>query len=321
MPGATARDYHVDTFLTNLLIGYRPQGLVGNQVFPTISVQKQSDLIPIVDRAGWMRIDDTKRAPATAYKEGTFSVESLQYYAKNYAFAHKTPYEVLANADVPHRPSQQAAQFVIDRLDLDAEQRIAQAVVSGVGTSSTLTGTDIWSDFANSDPLSDIETKFNALKDTTGYSPNVAIISRKSWQKIRRHPDIVKTAAGLGTAGVGGMVSPDQFGQVIGVGKVLVPGAVYNSANEGATASWADVWSASVFVLAYVAPAPGMMVPTFGYSFRWNVEGVSKGGPGAFTIERKQDDDIKAEFVRSAYYQDEKVIHAELGAMIHTGIT
>jgi hypothetical protein len=322
MPGATARDYHIDTFLTNILIGYRPVGLIADQIFPVVPVKKQSDVIPIVDRANWLRIDDTKRAPATKAKEGTFSVSSITYFCKNYAFAHVTPYEVLANADAPHQPTQRAGEFVIDRLMLDFEKRVADTLAGGVGSSTTLTGTDIWSDFANSDPLTQIEIKYNAIKDTTGYVPNVCVIGRKSWQKTRRHPDIVRAAAGLGTAGVGGVVTQEQFANLIGVEKVLVPGAVINTANEGATATYADIWSASMFVLAYVAPTPGLMVPTFGYGFNWVVPGVSTGGgPGAFTLERKRDDDIGAEFVRSAYYQDEKIIAAELGAMIHTGIT
>ena len=54
----TGRVVHIDQPLSNMAINYRPSGFIGDQVFPVVSVQKQSDLYVIYEQA------DLYRAPA-----------------------------------------------------------------------------------------------------------------------------------------------------------------------------------------------------------------------------------------------------------------
>ena len=41
---ATSRDMHIDVALSNMAIGYRPEGFIADMIFPLVQVQKQSDL-------------------------------------------------------------------------------------------------------------------------------------------------------------------------------------------------------------------------------------------------------------------------------------
>ena len=65
MPGFDARDFHIDAFLTNFLHGYRPEGMVADQIFPVINVSKQTnvfariDLTAIVSCSGRLRVGST----------------------------------------------------------------------------------------------------------------------------------------------------------------------------------------------------------------------------------------------------------------------
>ena len=317
MPATSHNDYHVDTLLTNMLIGYRPMGFVGQDIFPVLPVMKESDLIAQIQRGDWFRVDDTLRAPATRPKEGTWTVSSQRYSCVNYAFATKVPYETLDNTDAPHDVRARAGEFVTDKLTLDHEVRVVNRVVAGVGSTTTLTGVNAWSDYANSQPLDDVDVAKEAIRSTTGMAPNVCVIAHKTWLKLRRHPDVIRAI--YPGAGVGGTASPEQFANLIGVGRVLLPMAIRNTGAEGAADAYSDVWS-SYFVLAHVAN-PGLMVATFGTTFRWTGQNIGGGGPGAFQVERRRDDDLKCEWVRAGYYQDEKIIAPELGFMILTGIT
>lgn len=321
MPGFEAHDFHIDTFLTNFLHGYRPRGMIADQIFPVITVQRQSNVFARIDRGSWFRLPDTNRAPGTAFREVNYTVSSDTYFAKNYGLASAIPFEVLDNADPPWDPAQRQTEFLYDQLMLDFEVRVASTTFGGVGSSSTLTGAAAWSDFANSDPLTNIETGIEAIRQTTGYTPNLAIIGQRAWLKMRRHPDIVRAI--YAGAGVGGTATPQQFGELIGVDRVLVPGVIKNTAGEFANTdaqSFTDVWSTHM-VLAYATGNPGIMTPTFGLAFRWTGPNIGANGPGNFAIERKRDTDTLREIIRTGYYQDEHIVAPELGFLIQTGIS
>src|SRR5438477_4017847 len=126
-------DFHVDKFLTNILIGYRPQGLIADQVFPVVPVQKQTDIYAQIDRGNWFRIPQTKRAPGAFAREVSYTVSSGTYVCRNYELATVVPYETLDNADAPHQPMEQAGQLLLDNLALDYETRVYSSVTGGVG--------------------------------------------------------------------------------------------------------------------------------------------------------------------------------------------
>lgn len=317
--------FHIDTFLSNFLIGYRPRNLVATEIFPVLPVQKQSNVYARIDKGNWFRIPDTARAPGGPFREVNYTVSSGLYFASNYALQTSVPFEVLDNADQPHDPLARNAEFLVDQLMLDFENRVKTLVLSGVGSSATLTGAAAWSDFVNSDPLTNIDTGREAIRSTTGFVPNVAVMGERAWLKMKRHPDIVRAV--YPGAGVGGTVDTGQFAELIGVDKVLVGGAIQNTApemwnaagNDATQTSFSDVWS-TFFIMAYVAPEPGIMTPTFGTAFRWTGPNIGANGPGNFSIERKRNTDLLREELRTAYWQDERVVAPELGYSIITGI-
>jgi hypothetical protein len=322
MPDYSPGDFHIDAFITRILVGYVPTGMIADQVFPVVTVGKQSNVFPKINRGAWFRRPTTDRAPGTGARNVSYSVSSDTYFAPNYELGTVVPWETIDNSDPPFAPVQRGGEFLRSQLLLDFEVRVRDLIAGGVGSTSTLTGANAWDQFASSDPLTDIEAGQEAIRETTGHRPNVAWMGPKSWIKMKRHPDIVRAI--YPGAGVGGTAAPAQFANLIGVSKFLLPEAIRNTDPEtvgdpdGGT--FVDVWS-SDFGMAYIPPAPGIMVPTFGYAFRWTGPNIGAGGPPNFAIERKSNGDIKSEVLRSGYYQDEKIVAAELGFNIQTGIT
>lgn len=319
MPTSEARDFHVDQLATNMLVGYRPRDFIADQVAPRVPVVKQTGLYAKIDKDAWFRQDDTLRAPRTPAKRGSYTVGSGNYLCVNYAFATEVDWETMANADQPFQPAVQAGMFVNDKLAIDYEIRVENKVRTAAGSSATLTGINAWSDYANSNPLGDIDTGVNAVHDTTGFMPNKAVISRRCWQKLRRHPQLINAVFPGG--GGGGTAGLDQLANLIGVDQILIGATIKNTAAEGQTAAFTDVWSTG-FALLYVAPAPGIMVPTFMASFLWSNPELGPGlsSPPNFALERKEDDERRCTVFRTGYYQDENIVASELGYYINTGI-
>ena len=43
MGSATGRALHIDAALSQMAMGYRPEGFIADMIFPTVQVAKQSD--------------------------------------------------------------------------------------------------------------------------------------------------------------------------------------------------------------------------------------------------------------------------------------
>lgn len=316
MPTPTPAQSHIDQLLTNISIGYQPQGFIASMVFPEVSVSKQSGLFVTYPKENWFRQGSTLRAPGAKGKRGSYGVGSGQYFCQNYDYGTTVWDETEANQDVPLSAMVTGVEFVRTQLALDKEIRVQTVVDAGVGSSTTLTGGAVWSDFDNSDPLTDIRVARQAIRSTTGVRPNVAIIGQKAWDVVRDHPDFVRRV--YPGAGIGGTLTQDQFASVIlNVDKVLIGETIKNTADEGTSGTFTDVWSTHLY-LAYVAPSPGLRTPSFGYAFQWNMNGSSN--PPAFSIRRKYDDEARTTTLWTDYYSDERVVAPELGFKIATGI-
>lgn len=317
MPDISVNNVHVNRHLTNLLIAYRPENLIADQIMPVVNVQKQTDLFPILDKSAWLRLPtSTLRSPGEAAKMVSFSVSSDSYNAVNYALREAVDYETQQNADDPLDPLADAGRHLRDQLGIDYEVRVRSTLVSGVGT--TVTVASAWNGGAGTDPAADVDIARQAIYSTTGKYPNLAVIGQKAWQAVKHNPNIVNAVYPGG--GGGGTVTMDQFAAFLEVPRVLVGRTVYNAGAEGLADSFTDVWSTDCTLL-YVAPRPALRVATFGLSFNWSGGKLRAGIPNNYTVYTEEMAKEGRTEIWTGYYQDEKVIAAELGANIATGIT
>jgi hypothetical protein len=316
------REFHVDAFLSSLATGFRPKDSIANDIFPRVPVAKQSNIFATIPKGNWFRIDATNRAPGALANEVTYTVGSDTYFCPNYALAHKVPWESIDNADPPFRPLQTGTELVITKLELDYEDRVRSTIASGVGSFMSLSGTDVWTDPINSDPYGNFETAKNAIFDTTGEEPNLAIIPRRVVQVLATHPDVIQRTHPGGAGG--GTATLQQIRDMIfgegNEGRILVARMLKDTSTEGAAHAFTPVWSSNV-TLMHVEPNPTAdIVKTFGLTFLWTGANIGMKAPGNWMVERKRDADRMCDWVRTGYYQDEKIVSAELGFEIRTGI-
>jgi hypothetical protein len=139
----------------------------------------------------------------------------------------------------------------------------AAAGTGVVGTTTTV----YWDDDANGDPFTDIATQQTYILQNTGFMPNKLVLSWSVYQALRKHPLIIDRIK-YTSATFAGTITPQLLAEAFDIEEVVVSKAVYNSAQENLTASMSFVNSKNA-LLAYVAPAPGLMVPSAGYTFGW----------------------------------------------------
>lgn len=314
MGNATGRDLHIDVALSNMAIGYRPSGFIADMIFPTVQVAKQSDLYLVYDRADRTRIEDTTRAPGSYAKRVSENIGSATYFAKNYALAAAAVLEDKLNAD----PAQLAsmingkATYLLDKLLLDWEFRVAKMVTSGSNVGSYTAVSSSWSlggAGTNGAPLANLNTAIDNVQGSTGIAPNRVVFGIDAWKSFRR--DSVVRNLIFGTNNGGGYPSTQQAANLLGVDKVIVGGAYQNTGQEGVAESLASVWKDNVLV--YYAPeTPQMDNPSFGYNFRWAAPGL----PNMQVERHPYDSRTKSEDIEVGYYQDEKVTAASYGFLL-----
>jgi len=314
--GATSHEVHIDQALSEMALGYRPEGMIADMIFPIVNVAKQSDKYVEWSRADRLRSEDDKRAPATEAKIIEESVSSGTYWCSNYALKTRVPIEDLKNADPIYLDglTNGKVNLVQDKLFLNWDIRVSNLCTSGSNVGSYAACGSEWNDGgAGSDPLGDLNTALDNVQFSTGVKPNRIVFGLRAWTTFRRHPDVTNKI--YGTNNGGGYATVQQVANLFEVEQVLVGGAFQNTAGEGLSESLSAVWDDHVLV--YYAPmSPSKERPSFGYSFRWNQPGLPN-----FQVERHPyDSKIKAQEVEVGYYQDEKLTGATYG-FLFTNVT
>ena len=312
-------DLHVDVNLTNICINYKPDGLIAPEIAPVVKVQKQSDFYPIWDQGDILRIESANRARGTEASKITLGVSSGKYYAENYALKTDLTLEDRVNMDAAYVTQLRSgrARFLMDKMNLHWEDRIASQVTSTSNVGSSTAVASAWDDYTtgNSTPLDMIFTGINVVQDTTGIRPNSILMGGLAWRNLRRHDDIISLLHGDSGQGKPRYASREQAAQLFEVDRFLVGEAFKNTGAEGQSALLSAIWQDHLLI--YYAPKnPSTTDASFMYSFRWSAPGLPE-----MTVERHPfDSRKKTEEVEVGYYQDEVITSSALSYLI-TNVT
>jgi len=308
---------HVDKHLSQVALNYQPQGQFADRIAPIVNVDKQTDLIKIWSQADIWRIDNTVRAPGNEANRMEISVSSVQYVCKNYALAADITVEDRANADPSFVRELETGRVktLSWKMSMDWDRRVAQQVTntSNVGTSANVGSS--WTDLANSDPFGDINTIIDNVEDGTGFRPNKMLIGGEAFRYLVRNDNIIDKTKETALTGASMNTTQQRIADLFELDDVIVGKGYFNSAQEGQPLSLTR--TLDPHVLLYYAPStPSIEVPSFMYTFRWNVPGVP-----SMQVERIPfDPRRKADRLQIGYYQDEKIVSSALGGLV-TNVT
>lgn len=308
--GATSHDIHIDTALSEMAIGYRPEGFIADLIFPVVNVGKQSNQYTVWSREDRLRIHDTKRAPATEAKRIYESVSTGTYFAKNYALKSSVPIEDFKNADpiFLDNLNEGKVQLVLDGLLLDWEVRQANQVTSGSNVGTYTAIGSAWTG-SGADPLGDMNTMIDNVHYSTGVRPNRVTFGLKAWKPFRRHSTVRNII--FGTNNGGGYANIENVKSLLEVDQVLVGGAFQNANAEGLGESLSAIWDDHVLI--YYAPTTASKDrPSLGYAFRWANDGL----PNMQVERHPYDTKIKAQEIEVGYYQDEVLTGTSYGGLL-----
>lgn len=292
---------HIDVVLTELSIGFPNNGLVAERLFPSVGVLKQSNKYYIYGREAWLPEADV-RAPGTEANEiPGYALSTDSYYASEHALQIPVTDEERQNADVPLAPDEDATSLVTSKILLGREVVMKNlATTTGnyaTNYSRTLSGTQQWDDYVNSNPIGDWRTGVRKVHSGLFLEPNAGVIPYVVMSVLEDHPDFIERIK----YSERGILTPEIIGAILGMENIVVPGTGIASGNPGQTLTVGYLWGDDV-VMAYVPANPGQKIPAYGYEFTWSF------GPGTRqVVDRWREDRRKSDLIRCSRRYDVKM--------------
>lgn len=280
MPQPTVADVHVAAALTQIATAYFQDEsfYIADKVFPLVPVQHQTDVYFVWSKGDFFRDEAQQRADATESAGTGVNLTTQTYSAKVWALHQDIGPQIRANADPAVDIDVTSTRVLMQKLLIRRDRFFMTTYMTTGVWATDATGTaggtpasttpPFWDDDANGDPFSDIAFAVTTILGNTGYMANTLTLSWNVYQALRKHPLVIDRIKYTSPA-YAGTINETLLAQSFDIGRVVVSKAVFNSAGENLTATMAFVMGRHALV-TYSAAAPGLMLPTAGYTFAWS---------------------------------------------------
>lgn len=255
--------------LTAITLAYRNAKMIADSVLPRVPVGKQEFEYLLHTKADGFTMPNTNIGRKGRVNEVEFNATRLTSQTYDYGLEFAIPQTDIDNAPPNYSPEAVHTELTTDLILLGREQRVATAVFTAgnypTANKATLSGTSQWS-HASSDPVNAIL----AALDVPMVRPNIAVMGRAVWTKVRQHAKVVAAVFGTGgNAATGGTVTRQAFADLFELDELLIGEAWINSANAGQTASYGRLWGKHCSLLYRNPQAQPTMGVTFGLTAQW----------------------------------------------------
>lgn len=276
-------------------------GLIGHEVLPPFPVDVQSAGFPVLPKEALLSVEDTSRAPRGGYNRGDWEYESGKYSTNEHGWEEPVDdrERKMLERRVPGICDVIAAQRAVGIIKRAAEKRIADMIFN----ETNFTGHAVsakWDHATNGKPVTDINDGKLAFRSQCGMPADALILSYYSYVKMRTSAQIIDqlkyTFPGIDI----NALNTQHLAQLFDVPRVLVAGAVYNSANKGLDASIGDIWNKTYAALVKISTGMDLTQPGLGRSFYWTED--SAADP---IVEAYREEQSRCDILRVRYDVDE----------------
>ncbi len=254
----------INPILTKVAQGHKHPARVGHLLFPEALVTERGGTVLEFGKESFRRYK-TRLAHGGTRKSVSFGYEGKPFTLVKHALDAQVTEEQLEEAgSASINATSLAVQGVLDIISLDIEMEQAAIALNEANYDSdhkvTLSGTSQWT-HADSNPAVQIRNARAAIRASTGFYPNVAIIGAKVFDKLDEHPKIMERLKYT----TSDSITETMLANLWKIDKVAVGAAIYADEDD----EFADVWDSSI-VLAYVniAPVADRGSPSYGYTYR-----------------------------------------------------
>jgi len=294
------------------------RGLVASKVLPIAPMSLQSSNYSVLPLAQVSRIEKVSRASDGSYARGQFRHDRDSFNTQEYGF----------EAEIDERSNRIFATGFGIQADVIAanhslsmilrayEKRVAAESQNTTTFDDDAVGNGNWKN-PSADILGDVKAAALKIKARTGLSWREVsvVIPDTIFASVLDNTGIINRINSTGVESIKrSEITPEKVAQALGIKEVIVPGAMYNTADEGQDATMADIWDNDKVFCGVLIPQGSTweMTPGVGQTFAWDGD----GGVAEGTMEQYWSDAKRSMVIRARHEVDEKVIYAACGHII-----
>lgn len=246
-----------DKFLTNMSNKLVPTGFIAEQVLPIVPVKETTGKIANYGN-GHLRIETTLHIGRGGYaRVDSVTRASDSYSLENHGLQSTLTDEDFRNVEKPYDARIDETDALTTHLLLGKEVGLANILQDPaiITQGKTLSGNAQYNnrDHADSDPIGDRQDAGDALIDAIGSDANGAVMSRKVYNRLRFHAQLVRQL-GFADNRTGGL-SGEELATALEVDRIYIGDALYNAAKEGQTDDIQPVWGKDLIYIKTGTPA------------------------------------------------------------------
>lgn len=283
------------------------QGFIGLKVLPSFDVPEQGNTFGRIPVEQLLKNTSTDRTSKGGYARDDFQFEDDSYATKERG-AECPVDDRLAKMYRHYFDAEQvAARRAVDRVLRNQEKRIADAIFNTTTFGSATNVSNEWDDHANATPVDDVLASKLRVYAACGLWPDSLIITRATYLHLRECAQIVDRLKYAGIWDPSRPVTVEALAQVFDLRQVLVAGGTKNTANEGQTAAFSEIWNDEYAAVCKVAETNDIAEPCLGRTFHWTADGSMID----CLVETYRDETARADIVRARHEVAEKIIYTE----------
>jgi len=259
----------IDPVLTTIAQGYSNAGLVADFLFPHVQVAKMKGKVPVFGKDAFI-VRETERAIRAASNRIQPSANDFVEFETvekdiEIALDYLEEEEALSYQKYEQRVTKELMDILLLGKEKEAADLAQDAGNYVAGLKKVITALDAWDDYTilTVDPIADIKTGMNAIRQLIGRFPNTMLIGEASYRALMNHPAVLEKVQYSGLT----KVTKDILRELTEINDIHVGLSVYST--DGATFS--DVWGDNV-ILAFVDKNEkhnrSEFNPSYGYTFQ-----------------------------------------------------
>jgi hypothetical protein len=250
---------------------YVPEGatMIADQVLPVTTVGLEAGTYTKITRESILTMEDAKHSEG-AYNRIGFTGEDATYACEERALEFALSDKKLARFSRDFDAEMVAVMHLRHKLAMTREKAVKDLVFN----TSTWTGAPLYTDVssapwdaAGSDAIGHVAAAASAVRTNCGIAPDTLIVGYATMQNLLKNTAIRASFPGVQ------ILSADLIranaAAIFGLNQIVVGNMVYNSADEGYTASLTDLWGDDYAMICKVCSPGSIESPGIGRTFQW----------------------------------------------------
>ncbi len=283
MPGS--QTIHNDKALSNISVAFKSDRMIADELYPAVQVKHESDKYYVYSKQSLI-VPETRRANGAKSKESSFELSTSSYQLEEESLKDIVTDRDRANADAAIRLNADTTENLTEKIMMRREKDAAELsqTKANWGQNTSFTAAQQWtSNTTTTNPITTIDSACSAIAKNSGKLPNMLAVNDPQFRILKEHISVVDRVKYTSSESVG----PGLLARLFNVSKLMVGGAIENTAQEGLTDSMAFIWTDTAF-LAYMEQSPGLKKISAGY--------VLQQGAGR-QVRRWREEERKGDFI------------------------